>query len=247
MLRFEEPLLITDTFSAMCLPLDSAYFGFSCAKLVLKGQIDETDLATAFSAIDGYKFTTFTNINNDMHNNQLLQKHGGLLQTDINIQLKRPAVPGKPVNREDIKVQNNCVADEALLQIADQAFLHSRFLNDPVMPRIKATGFYRWWLSLSFGREDKYIITVGDPTPKGFLLFKYTGDTVVMELIGMLPGFAGKGAGTAMISVMSQFALDHGYRLLQTGTQLENINALGFYQRNGFGIVGSSNIYHYWQ
>lgn len=247
MLCFEEPLLSMDTYSVMRLPLDSEYFGFPCARAVLNGQIDETDLAAILKAISGYRFTTFININNSVPNNQLIQRQGTFLQTDINILLKRSVALGNPVLRDDVRVQNNYAADEALLLIADQAFLHSRFYNDPVMSKTKSAGFYRRWLSLSFDREDKYIITAGAPSPEGFLLFRCTSDTLVIELIGVLPGSRGKGTGSAMIEFLNGFALDNGFSFLQTGTQLENINALRFYQKSKFSIISANGIYHYWQ
>jgi len=215
--------------------------------VTLHRKINADDLTELLRSIKGIVFTSVVNSGNDMANNQLLQSRGGFLLTDTNVQLRArvsmPAVSDWP----GIRLGNFFTCDDALLRIADSVFVHSRMMNDPKMAGARSDSFYRWWLSLSADRDDKYLITHGDPEANAFLLFRASGDALVIELVGVAPGMSGRGIGTAMVARLNQYAVESGYSYLQTGTQLENIAALRFYQKIGFLVVRSSSIYHYWQ
>lgn len=247
MLVFEEPILTTAAFTAVRLPLDSEHFNVSCGKVTLHRRLRKDDLEALLQVIKGIVFTTIVNVGNDMSNNQLLQRHGGFLQTDTIVKLRARVSMAAPSDRRGILLRNSFPRDDALLRIANSVFTHSRLKNDPKIPELSSSSFYGWWLFLSSDREDKYLITAQESEVEGFLLFRTSQDSLVIELIGVAPESGGKGIGTALVARLNLHALEHGISFLQTGTQLENIAALRFYQKLGFFVVQSSSTYHYWQ
>ena len=62
--------------------------------------------------------------------------------------------------------------------------------------------------------------------------------------IAVLPAHERKGVGSALLSHMEKLALDYGVSEIHLWTAHDNLQALSFFQKAGFEIIGSEGRYY---
>lgn len=138
---------------------------------------------------------------------------------------------------------------EQLQELALQSGIYSRFNTDPNFTNNEYLNLYLRWLKQSINGTSAFEINVISEQGKlaGFITVGETNkDTANIGLLAVSDIYKGKGYGTRLIQKALNTSSEKGYRNLEVVTQMQNIPALTLYQKMGFKIKTTTNIYHYW-
>lgn len=121
-----------------------------------------------------------------------------------------------------------------LKEIGKSLFTDSRFYSDPFFSKKEADKLYRKWIENSVKKETADIVFF--IPGKGFITCKRSGNTGEIILIGVKPGFRGKGIGSALIGEAMRWFKDKRVNTVSVRTQIKNLKAMNFYLTSGFYI-----------
>lgn len=139
---------------------------------------------------------------------------------------------------------------DAVIGIAGSAFRFSRFHLDPDVPLELANRIKAEWASNFFSgrRGDGMVVAEADGQVIGFLqLIWDMGGLLIIDLIGIHPGFQGRGVGKAMIVHASQFGTGDG-RVptgIKVGTQAANIPSVRLYESLRLRLRSAQYVLHF--
>lgn len=226
---------------------DTDYFGINSARVNLNGIIDEQGQDKIIEFCKDYDFITISNINNVKENNYWIGNKTNAFLVDMNIQFIK-LLEAKQIYQVDKTYVCNCYKrNEQVLDIAKKSFQHSRFFNDPNIPRSKAKNIYLHWTKCAFEQMDKYfVICEREGDVAGYILFSMNNDSSVIELIAVDEKYQGKRVGSSLIDTMELFVLEKGVKKVKVGTQVNNIHGFRFYIKKGFEFVSCRSVYHLW-
>lgn len=228
---------------------DTQYFNIKCARIDIQKKLNKDDINHIEEYIDKYKFITITNaIGNSFNNNYIGSRLKAFL-ADVNVSLTKNIELAEITSyKKNIHLENNKPYNEQLLNLVDGAFKNSRFLNDENISKEKAHGVYKEWVKNSFNREDRYFITYNfNGEVIAFVLFsKKNKQELIIELICVNDEYIGNGLGKKLMRELDSYALKNNFKIINVGTQIENINALNFYIKFGYKIKDIRYIYHFW-
>lgn len=241
--------LNSKSFEAFALDWDTNYFGVKSCKIVLKNSITKDDQNEILNFCNKFDFVTITNLGNNNQNNIWIGKKTKAFLIDMNIQFVKNI--NKQQSRLDkfTNVYNSFPKNENVLKIAQKNFLYSRFFNDPWLPKEQAKKIYVQWTECAFDKTEKYfVITKRNNEIAGYLLFSmnFEYSFATIELIAVDETFRGKNIGKSLITELESFTYEKGIRLIKVGTQVDNIQAIRFYNSCGFQYASCSSVYHYW-
>lgn len=229
---------------------DSAHFDCPCAKVQLTKPLTKQEANALFEEAKPFRFVTISNPDQFPENNALLASCSNIIHADTNILLHNPG-PGllpAPIPFSDcVQIADNISVPDALLTLAKNSFIHSRFYADPHISAEKAGGVFENWVKNAQNKEGKYFcICKPDDAPAGFLLFHTENTEAVIELICVSPAYRGKGVATAMLQAFGHFCQDLGIRDLYVGTQERNLQALSVYRKNMYQDEKVTYTFHMW-
>ncbi len=226
---------------------DTNYFGVKSGKVVLNELIDDNDLKSILKWSKNYEFVTIQNSNNISDNNIMIGKTKAFL-TDVNVQFEKKVDKSVRSYEKKITIENNCKKNEKLLDIARNAYIYSRFINDINLDKNKSKLLYYNWLKNSFNNENKYISYYKEKdTYLGYCLFHFDEDGCVIELIAADLNHKRSGVGSKLLDSIYYMCNEQNIDNLYVGTQLDNIPAQNFYTKNGFKVKTYNSIYHLWK
>lgn len=139
---------------------------------------------------------------------------------------------------------------DAIVAIAGEAFVYSRFHMDPQIPIALADRVKTAWVDNYFrGERGDAMVTVEESGQvAGFLLLLRGSDgEIVIDLIAVTPTFARRGLGRSMIG----FAAENGFgdsRMpisFTVGTQAGNVPSVRLYESLGFRLRSAQYVLHY--
>lgn len=234
-------------FECKFLQWDTDYFGVSSARVNLRGIVDEKGQNEIIQFCRDYNFITISNFENIKENNQWIGNKTNAFLADMNIQFVK-LLSDKPDCQEGKTCVLNCLPmNEIITDIAKKAFKYSRFFNDPMLPQEQAENIYLHWTESAFGQKNKYfVLSEREGNIAGYILFSFSEDSSVIELIAVDDIYQGKGVGKTLIKAMESFVRDKGIRKIKVGTQVNNISAIQFYNAVGFKYAGCGSVYHLW-
>ena len=136
---------------------------------------------------------------------------------------------------------------ETVASIAYRAFQSFRLRVDPQIPESRARHSRREWVRNGFkGRAEAIYVAESERRIVGFVLLRSkteTEKTGEIELIGVEPGFHGRGIGKALVAQAIRHYQGKTSKLY-VGTQAKNLRAVGLYTRMGFSVVRSEVSFH---
>ena len=136
---------------------------------------------------------------------------------------------------------------EMVASVAYRAFQSFRLRIDPQITESRARHSRREWVRNGFkGRAEAIYVAESEKCIVGFVLLRSKGDTEKVgeiELIGVEPGFHGKGIGKALVACAIRHYQGKTSEI-QVGTQAKNLQAVGLYNRMGFSLVRSELSFH---
>ncbi|SHJ40999.1 GNAT family N-acetyltransferase [Thermoclostridium caenicola] len=221
---------------------DTAFFGLSCLKVILHEPLSISEWAEVENRIKSYDFVTIENQHSEPENARLIGQKTSAFLADTNIQFQKQV---KFVNElhPSIRICNPMERDDRLLDIGD--FRYSRFFEDKQLASRGGKEVYKQWLLNAFNKEDKYFaVSEHNNLPCGYVLFSFTENVCIIELIAVSEQFSGQGIGAALFNAVEFEACRKGAGIIQVGTQVRNLRAINFYHKMGCKHVGSHQIYH---
>lgn len=131
--------------------------------------------------------------------------------------------------------------DEIALDLA----LVSHYGKDPFIEKDAALHLYKTWIKNSFNGYAHKIFTAVDDNGNGigFLTIKESNNDLVIDLLGVDKEWRKKGVAATLLQYACLHAT-HTKKILRVGTQMENVPASRFYQKNGFLLESADLVYH---
>lgn len=251
--RTKNYILFDDEYiNVRFLDWDTEYFEVQSGKVTLKKSIENYSKDVLNKCIKQFQFTNITNMDNDAYNNKYIGENTTAFLVDTNVQYEKVNRKFDPDATQKKEIQNiikdQCEYDQAIVDIASNAFAYSRFINDPNINREAAYQLYAKWVINAFEKKNKYFISsYNNDICIAFLLFSVESDNSIrIELLAVIDQFRKQQIGQGVIKTLEKFAITNGNPLIKVGTQLDNILSNNFYPKQGFSFVSSHSIYHYW-
>ncbi len=242
--------LICNEFDAFESKIDSDYFGVRTAKVILKKACILEERQNALLAfLSDFEFSSITNKSNDAFNNRWLGEKTTAFLTDMNMQFTKRVSISEKKDAGIAEIKDNLAANLRIVDIAENSFTVSQFLNDPYLPREKARCIYGDIAKNAFERSGRFFSVIKSREDvKGCLLFSlnHSSLTALIELLVINQSFQGQGVGKSLVASMESFAGNKGMQTIKVGTQANNTAALTFYMSYGFKHLECNSIYHYW-
>lgn len=232
------------------LEFDSEIFGFKVAKLV-PDRLDQASLATALELLkaQGVKLVYWAADSTDSISLQAANTYQGFLadkKTTYVIDFDHLA--DYPPPEWDVLTYPNAEPDTALVNLALESGLYSRFKTDP---RIGDTNFkeiYTRWIRNSTQRQiAKTVLVVKDANHIiGMVTLGEKHGRGDIGLLAVAEGSRGKQLGLHLVRAAQNYFIREGYRIGQVVTQLENKPACRLYEKCGYHIEKIEYFYHFW-
>ena len=167
-----------------------------------------------------------------------------LIDTNIKFELNDNKLSEKQ-QQNDIEI---CFAEkkhqQAVVKIARDNFLYSRFHLDPLIDNGIANQIKQNWVkNYFFGkRGNEMVLALVHNEPVGFLQLIIKEKELFIDLIGVDKIAQGRGVASSMI----QFASTNiKSSCIKVGTQIGNLPSIKLYQKLGFVLTESDYVFHY--
>lgn len=224
---------------------DTAFFGVTCAKVILKEPLTVPRWKELKARCIGYQFVCLENRNSEPKNARLIGKETSAFLVDVNIQFAKKLTGEEPRLSEPVEFSRSPENLDQLMELTQ--FSVSRFVEDSELLKRGGARVHSEWLRNSVGKPDKlFAVSRGDGEVNGLLLHSYSGDSCTVELLAVSPKATRRGIGSALFRAVEYDAFCRGAKEIRVGTQVRNIPALNLYSKLGCKVVGCHQIYHMW-
>ena len=139
--------------------------------------------------------------------------------------------------------------NQELYQLALWSGEYSRFKVDPLFPADGFERLYRRWIERSVDNDHSHVFCYYG---NGVIVGMMTVDLLETSHLGRIgltavhPAYSGIGIGSALIEETRFFLYEKGITHFETVTQMQNMKACRWYEKNGFTIDSINNVYHWW-
>lgn len=224
---------------------DTDFFGVTSAKAILHRPLTLNDWDELKTRFNGYQFISIINQNSEPINAQLIGKDTSAYLSDVNIQFEKKIV-GLNEMPNNVTFYQALNRNDQIIEIAD--FQFSKFTEDPELAKRGGEQVYHQWLINAFEKQNKFFALSKDENSdiNGFLLFSFSDDKCVIELIAVSQKETKGGIGTSLFKAVEYTAHHQGIKEIRVGTQVRNMGAVNFYHKVGCKQVGCHQVYHLW-
>jgi dTDP-4-amino-4,6-dideoxy-D-galactose acyltransferase len=137
---------------------------------------------------------------------------------------------------------------EEFLDLALISGEYSRFKTDERLNHQEFERLYCFWAHKALVEDDKGFAFVKEGQVLGMItLTTAHNGAFKISLLAVDPGSRNQGIGRALLDKALRTGIDRGSRALWVTTQKVNIPAMELYQKVGFEIMDSCNVYHWWK
>lgn len=151
---------------------------------------------------------------------------------------------------KDINIENSInVLTPSLIRLTYQSGAYSRFKLDSNFKQNEFEKLYLKWLENSINgsiADYVFVAEVAESQTRGFVTLDIEGKNSTIGLIAVDEKCRGMGIGTMLLNKVETKSIEKGCDQIFVSTQLENVNACNFYERNGFEKMEIKYIYHLW-
>ena len=230
---------------------DSAFFGFPVAQIIHE-RITAAAMVDvlAFCRDRGVRLLQFKCDAHDRDSVQLAEAndfHFADMRMILDQRLPQAGLPAPLPEGVSFRVATE--ADlPAMIDIAENLYVHSRYYFDTNFPRAKVHEFYSDWVRKAVvGQFDDlaWVLCEGE-TPAAFCSVRIDGHQAIIGLVGLHPAFTGRGLGQVVVDHSLAGMAARGCRYVTVTTQGRNYPAQRLYQRTGFQILKAQIYYHRW-
>lgn len=175
---------------------------------------------------------------------------GRLLDADKKINYTKTLQPANrfPGTAGPIKSYNRSFVADELYTLAFESGHYSRFRQDPHFLPGKFEKMYRLWIERSVNGEiaDEVLIFEEKGIVRGMLTYRVRSDRGQIGLLAVSSHSRQQGVGSLLIDEFERRMREKGIRTVEVDTQGRNRGACYFYEKQGFAVNKSTNIYHLW-
>jgi len=138
---------------------------------------------------------------------------------------------------------------DTLYSLAIASGEYSRYRIDPKFSTQDFVKLYTKWIdnTLNGTIADDIFVYQEQENIIGLVTAKYAGQKSEIGLIAVEDGHRGKSIGSSLLKTIECEAIKRGCNTVSVATQLSNLSACGFYEKNEYKIVNKVNIYHIWK
>ncbi len=136
-------------------------------------------------------------------------------------------------------------SDSFLAEITSDLAAVSHYARDPFIGLGGALKVYRQWMKNTFlGYAQKVFIATNEQGECGGILsLRMVKGDLFIDLLGVHSSFRNKGIASILLR-QAQIYAESLKKTLMVATQVENIPANRFYQKNGFLVESVEHVYH---
>lgn len=138
---------------------------------------------------------------------------------------------------------------QELYLLAYESGKNSRFLLDTKFGESHFKRLYQAWIDNSINKKfaDDILVFFEENQLKGFVTYKINDAIVSVGLIAVNLDHQGKGIGAKLLKHLENVTFRKGIKQIIIPTQLLNIQACNFYQKQGYSTKSKTYIKHYWK
>jgi len=135
-----------------------------------------------------------------------------------------------------------------ILEIALQSGVYSRFKRDPEFHNNEYEKLYTEWITKSMSGDIALAVLVFyiDGDEAGLITVGDKNGIADIGLLAVDQNYRGKGIGKKLVKNAEVFAKNIGFDKIQVVSQLDNQIACSLYEKCGFSVLKTENIYHVW-
>lgn len=153
------------------------------------------------------------------------------------------------IDYSSIKEYQDSIVTDKMLDIAIQTSEYSRFRVDDNFKNEEFKKMYFQWIKNAVVNKgnDRLFVYEEDKALKGLIYLKEINSKIgSISLIGVDQGYRGEKIGSKLINKAKKHFKDIGKNEVHVITQKQNVLACNFYQKNGFNLIDTTNVYHLW-
>lgn len=228
---------------------DTKYFGYNSSRIDIQNELTSSDVENIKAQIKSDTFITLTNSKGLVVNNKLITGELRFNLVDVNVQLINKQIQKRVYGAfEGAKIVDDITDKKNVIRIVQESFIKSRFYNDDNISEEKASEIYVNWIQNAFACDKKrFCVYEENGIIEGFILLSEVNEKQMgIELIAVDQYSRDKGIGSKMMNCLYQYCMENSYEDISVGTQIENISAINFYNKNYFQFKDIKYIYHLW-
>lgn len=136
-----------------------------------------------------------------------------------------------------------------LYDLAYESGKYSRFRQDKKFGTDKFEALYRQWVDNSVNGKfaDDVLLFKSGERITGFVTYKIHYGFAVIGLIAVAPDVQGQGIGRKLLEVTEARLDAQNIDELRIPTQMENKAACSFYKKQGYSVIETNYITHFWK
>lgn len=223
---------------------DSDFFGYKVGKIIdFSTDIEEI---ISFAKKENYRLLyAFIGENNGFLAKKYTTNKGVLVDEKITFLQNIPTIK---IENDLTSTYESEIIDEKLLQIGLQSGIYSRFNVDKNFKNKEFEKLYHIWIKNSVQKliAEKVIIQKIDNNIVGLLTLGIKNNKADIGILAVDEDVRGKKIGKNLILRAFEESKKIRQKQIQVITQKANENACNFYQKMGFEIEKTENIYHFW-
>ena len=236
--------------SYQLLSWDSNLFGYSVAKLGKNLDSEEAKVALKQLADQGVKLVYwFVDPSDTEKNNAAKQLNGQLVDEKITYTINAGLVANPNGNVHPVQSFGLKAPGAELISLALQSGAYSRFSTDEHFTHNEYKKLYTIWIEKSVQHTIAFDVLVcadEDGSIKGFITLESKNGKGSIGLFAVDENARGKSIGkTLMHEAFARFR-KKGFDTVTVTTQKKNAVACRFYEKIGFVLLKTENVYHFW-
>lgn len=236
--------------SLTILEWDSSFFGYPIGKIEASS-ISEKELSGLVKEAKGkniHLIYLFTNPHDQESIRAAKKADAKLVDQKVTFSKEINGSGSLPETENHIREFESPVPTEQLIKLAIQSGLYSRYKLDSGFKNNEFEKLYSAWITNSVNKQlaDHNFVYVENSRELGVVTLKLNKTTGQIGLIAVDEHSRGKSIGKKLINAVVNKISEKNIHHLDVATQLNNNDACKFYEKLGFNITRTENIYHIW-
>lgn len=186
----------------------------------------------------------------DTEGNVAVQKnHGLLVDEKVTYVIDSTKTTISAEENRNVHSYKRGNVDRKLMSLALQSGIYSRFATDRHFVHDEYQKLYTIWLEKSVLHKIAFDVIVyvdTDNVIRGFITLESKGEYGSIGLIAVDKNSQGKSIGKALVTEALVKFHELGYRRVLVTTQKRNAIGCKFYEKIGFTLFKTVNVYHFW-
>ncbi len=227
---------------------DSQFFNYKVALLDAKKIHSAIEMESCLNELKKmhYKLAYSFIPSQNKELNEIAKQHGGSL-VDTKTTFAISSVKGEEASKNIVSfLPDQPVKD--VLDLAIESGIYSRFSKDKNFKNKEFERLYTEWITKSVNRQiaDEVLVYKENNKILGLVTLKAEGINGQIGLIAVSPASRGKGIGMELMKASHNWYLSKKLPTASVVTQGENTLACKLYEKCGYHISDTKNIYHFW-